>query len=418
MKLTVDEYFRGLVSWQIDSPATVQTAAGDGPWSRPLLNQAGSIAESRPLPERRIQLNPTDHSALTRPFLVRWEIIENDELVTRVWDNEHGSSTLMGVPNFGRFHRLVVEPRFLSWNDDAAFRVGDVVIRLTSRVRGEAPAPVDEIHEGNRSSFVVDVRTIELNGRYIEIIAPETQQSARDEAYTVLGLLALVLGEVAVGDVVFSEDIEQTDEGTMYGVVVARNLRMPRPVMAADEEALDRGLSLVATRGDGRKALAVGLRWYEHGIRSDSPMDRVLAFYVGLEALLGALAEARSLQSPLAEIAQDERIPELVAPLAEIHGQAAVDRLVARLRFAGPSILDMAEFYARERSLGDEFVANFRRVKGVRDPVMHGSTATVEKESADSAQDALASALRAELNLRRIDEGRLVDDTHHTAAGR
>ena len=295
------------------------------------------------------------------------------------------------------------------------FRAGDVVVRLASRVRGEASSPVGESHEGDRSSFVVEVRTIELNGKYIEIIAPETQQSARDEAYTILGLLALVLGEVAVGDVVFSEDIEHTDEGTMYGVVVARNLQMPRPVMAADEEAFDRSLSLIANLRNGGKALAVGLRWYEHGVRADSTVDKLLAFYVGLEALLGALAETRGLRSPLADIVQDERIPELFASLAEPHGQAVVDRLVARLRFVGPSILDMVEFYAREHNLGDGFVARFRYAKRARDPLMHGSTATVEKESADAAQDALARALRAELNLRQIEEIPLSDDVNHAA---
>jgi len=406
MKLTAAEFLRGLVSWQLDSPAIVRTSSGGGPLSPALPDPSGSISESLPLPDRQLHFAPADITALQRPYRVSWEVIENHQLVTRMWDLDHGHSTLIGVPDFGKYHRLVVAPRFLSWDDDIAFRVGRVVVRLASTVQGEEASPLSESHEGNRSSFTVDIRTVDHHGKYIEIIAPEGLQSARDEAYTVFGLVVLILDDRAVGPIVFSDAIEQTGDGTMYGIEVARNLQMQRPVIPRDEEHINHGLSVVANRRADSKALGVGLRWYERGVRSESTVDKLLAFYVGLEVLLEATATAGEVPFPLAGIVQDQRLIELLMPLVVPHGQALVDRLVSRIQRAGPSVLDKAEFYARERNLGQEFVDRFRTAKSARDPVMHGSSAEVTQDAADAAREALSSALKAELGL---------EPNHHAA---
>lgn len=399
MKLTAEEYCRGLISWKAEGFATVQTASGHDSFSRSLLNPAGSIVESLPAPARHIQFSPSTPATLLLPFSVHWEIVDNGQVVTRIWDNTLRESILIGAPNFGRFHRLVVEPRYLSWNDDMVFRVGEVIVRLTSTVQGEASTPISEVHERNTSAFEIEVQTIERKGMFIEIIAPETAQSAYDEAYTILGLLAVTVGEECVGNVVFSEDIEGTDKGTRFSVEVGRDFRMLRTVSSVDESAIDHGLSRTINRGIEKKALAIGLRWYEHDIRAVSPADNLLAFYVGLEALLDAFANAHRLASPLAKITRDESIPGLMASLVEVHGQAVVDRFLKRLQHDSPSIIDKAEFYAQKRNLGSEFVARFRRAKKARDPLMHGSTSTVTREVANDARDALRLALRTELDI-------------------
>jgi hypothetical protein len=177
-------------------------------------------------------------------------------------------------------------------------------------------------------------------------------------------------------------------------------LTLRLPVLVSDErlDLFDRSLSALAAEGPVPDKLALALRWYERGLRSFSPADRLLASFVGIEAIATVISDANRFRSPIADLLDDDRIPALLAPLVEKHGADSVDRLLKRLVDKRPSMLDRFDFAARKLGLPAEAVARFRSAKGARDAVMHGSSKVVGHDAAAAASDLLAEAARATID--------------------
>ena len=121
MELTVEEYQRGTLFWDMDANSTFwtstsQTMEAQEELSGPLTAPKGSKVESPPYQFIALRCDLDDESALDRRCQVRWERLTENTVVTKVWDNDLNQvqTTLMHVPCYGWFHRLVVGTPY-SW---------------------------------------------------------------------------------------------------------------------------------------------------------------------------------------------------------------------------------------------------------------------------------------------------------------
>lgn len=402
MILTAEELARGIVRWDGERIRSVQTRTAFDGWSRPLIDSSGSISESAAFPARQMKINPKIPGEPPGTFEVRWCMLQGSELATWIW-RETGEAQVIGAPNVGKFHRIVIATPRLNWDQDSAIIVGDAVVRFSSEVQGEQASPIVEEHFDDGSVFTGELSTIGVKGKFIDIVAPGTQQLPIDEAFTVLGLIALVVGPSAIGEVVLASNIEHVSSGTLHEVEIARDLRMLRPIGTSESTLINQGLQTLENRTGARRGVAVGLRWYEHGVRSLSGVDKLLAFFVGLETVLTATTKANGFKSPIATIVKDERIADLLRPLEVDHGPETLNRLLMKLIDPNPNIIDRASFYQTLRRLDDDFVSEFQQLKRLRDDVMHGKTREVDWQVPGRACKLLESVLRIELRLDHVE---------------
>jgi hypothetical protein len=345
-----------------------------------------------------MKIKPTKPGEPPRDFQVRWCMLQGNQIATWIW-GPAGEEQAIGVPNLGKFHRVVVATSRLTWNEDVVILVGDLIVRFASSLQGERPSPIDEVHSGSLSHFTSEFATVSMSGKFIEVVAPETNQLPKDEAFTALGLIALVVGPSAVGEVVLDARVEHLALGTMHEVEIARDLRMSRPVRDEDTSVIDEGLQALDKNTRARRGVAVGLRWYEHGIRAGSDVDKHLAFFVGLETVLTTSTKAHGFKSPIAKIVKDQRLPDLLRSLGVDHGDETVSRLLKRLNDPNPNIIDRVVFYQTLRRLDADFQQEFKRLKRLRDDVMHGRTRDVDWRVPGRACEMLEKVLRIELGL-------------------
>lgn len=410
MRLTLDEYRRGVVKWRAAGNATVVIRSraddADAVASAPLSDPAGSVPDVVPATGGLIDLRPGSGDAFVGPVRIAWDRLVGAEIETQVWDRDIGQLELVGIPAPGRFDRLVVATPYLRWAEGAVVRTNDVVVRLTDGVVLERYGPLEAEHGEHRSSFVVEMSTQHLTGSFIEIVAPEVLGEEREVAFAVLALLATVLGDSAVGDVVQLGALESTPHGTEFAVrfpqhatasAANRTLRIPRPVVPADLDAFDRLLVRLLGDGDLRADALLPLRWYERALRAGTDVDRFLAAFIGLETLVTRRSKRLGFVSPMADLLGDPRVPELLAPLRASYPDDQVDRLLARLQNRSPSLTDRFARIADELGLGEGAKARFRAASDGRHPLVHGGRAAIDDDLPVATVGLLATVLRAVL---------------------
>jgi hypothetical protein len=168
-------------------------------------------------------------------------------------------------------------------------------------------------------------------------------------------------------------------------------------------EDFDRLLSRFVGDDDTLTDIALPLRWYERAVRTGSEVDKFLAAFVGLEALVGALGRSLPTESPIAGLLQDARVPALLAPLRANYLDDHVDRLVNRLQDRNLSLLDRFDVVAASLGLTDEQRATFIRTNTARHPLVHGRSGTIERERSTEAVELLSAMLRAVLNRPQME---------------
>jgi len=411
MKLTVEEYRRGLLSWNPDSRAawyTSTTADPDDPrqWSGPLTDPLGSKVESPDNSFRQLRFELTDPSSPEKPHPVRWERLNDNGIVqTELWvgPTSHRSNVFLGhVPNYGTFHRLVVAATpYLAWDEDAIVRVGDVVVRLVrGKIAAEHAPPVEqmEIEEGSVSFISGWIGTVELDGRFIEIVAPGASPSAAQfRAFAVLGLLALCMGDHAVGEVVSSEGYEAKPGELQAGLLrMPVSAKLPRTVEEADLDIVDQGLG--GLLGDDRmsRACTIALHWYERGIRASTPLDQLISYFVGIEALINAFAKEHG---PIPEVESRKKryAPALKKLLKGKVDEATYGRLHQALGQA--SAHDRFAFYVARRGLPGGSVAQFDALVRLRNEAFHGDAVDVDDQHPVDAKKLVVQMLKRELGI-------------------
>jgi len=232
MKLTPDEFKRGIISWESEGPIQVRTRTA-GPagettgWSDWLTDSAGSVVKSPAGPRRQLSIRSAGGGALVPPNQLRWEQEQGDEVVTLLFDGslDEPPKFLKRVLGPGFFHRLVVSTPAFSWGDDVVLREPGLLVRFVEgRLIGEKVDPISqvEIDEGGQVSLTsTPMGEYEATGRFIEIIVSgASADDAESRAHAALGLVGLCLSDQAVGDLVFSEPYE-TKDGRQFGALRA-----------------------------------------------------------------------------------------------------------------------------------------------------------------------------------------------------
>jgi len=312
----------------------------------------------------------------------------------------------VGIPALGSFERLVVSTPYVEWNADMIVRTGDVMVRFTNHVLLERQSPIQIEHGQEQSSFTFDVSTHRLDGSFVEIIAPEGMGKEREIAFTVLALLALVVGDAVVGDVVQFDSLSSTPLGTEYAVrfphlstpsAANRTLRMPLALLPDDLDAFDLLLTRLLDEKELSQDVMLPLRWYERALRTESGVDKMLAAFVGLEALIIRRSERLGFVSPIAELLSDPRVPKLLEPLRDRYPSEHVERLLTRLLNKSPSLLDRFDRLADKLGFDEQSKATFRQASKGRHSLVHGGHGAMNIELPSITTHLFAKTLHAVL---------------------
>jgi hypothetical protein len=413
MLLTSDQYRRGLVKWWGDSKATVVIASRDGSVkSAPMSDHTGSVPEILVEGGGQLEVIPVNGDVIIPPFRVTSERLLGDEIEVQGFDTELGRFHLVGMIALGRFDRLVVSAPYLRWDDGWVVRVDDVMVRLTNRMSLERTSDTEFVHhDETHSTYTTTLSTHRLEAWFLDIIAPQTLGEDREIAYSVLGLLALILSDAAVGDVVqldryaprvFGDRIltECETQGLQHTIFSApnRTLRMPLLVREVDLQEFDRLLNRVTDDLILREDVLLPLRWYERALRAGSEMDQYMAAVIGIDSLVTRRSKRLGFVSPIAELLADQRVADLLAPLRDDYPDDQVDRLISRLLDKNPSMKDRFAGVAERAGLDAEARSNFRKAIDDRGPLLHGSTGVIEEGLAKKAVELLAALLHAQFD--------------------
>ena len=407
MRLSTEEYARGLLYWTIAGDAQLWTTTADDPSQLeqelhgPLTNPNGSKVTSPPKPYVKVTVNVQDPSALKQPFEVRWERLVGPAIKTDIWTNdlETEPMCLTHIPNRGVFHRLVIATPFLGWEDDAVIRVGDVVIRLRQgTIIGERIQPIDQVtvEEGKISMSGAPSGSAEAQGRFIEIIAPgDSLEDAERLAYSLLGLMALCIGDHVVGNIVFSEPYHTSGKDQLGELRIPVVAQVPRQAEMVELDTVDLLLPHLLAEDRVSRARRLALAWYERGIQAGAPIDQLLSYFIGIETIVNAYAAEHG---PVDEARiREERFNRLRTRFPEEFDEQTTSLLIQRL--TEPTITERFRYYAAGHGWEDEIVNVFRALARLRNDALHGNPADVNEEHARQSERVLVRLLKAELGL-------------------
>jgi hypothetical protein len=401
MKLFAGDYERGLLTWQPTVGLTIRigTAAGPGDemhWSEALTNPQGSLIGIRLGAVVTLQLQGTE--LLEPTFWIKLECIQDDVVYTRIWHGVPNGKPVIftHVPGYGYYHRLVLDAGTLAWDADLVFRRDGVLVRfVTGNVQGEASGglkPTTTVD--GKIALIGSQETVTASGRFIEVVTlGDSPDQAELHAHSLLGLLALALGQNVLRRIVFSEpwftELEkQTGVGTVLGSEV------PRQAGADEFDQLDPLFGELVKNGQVERARLISLRWYQRGFRAREPLDMLLSFYIGVESLVAAVSKETA---PLP--VEQQRSEENQAILTQIAtlGKAVVARVSQRIR--GASIREQFEHYAKNRGLGEAELTTFAKIKKLRDDAVHGDPVDISSETAREAERLLRTMLKSEFQV-------------------
>ena len=203
MLLTQDQHRRGFVRWVGETQVTVVIGTPDGSVkSTPMVDSTGTVPDFVPPGVGEIEVIPTDTNVVEPPFRIVWDRLVGDEMEATGFDTDSGAFHLNGMTGPERLERLVVAVPYLRWDECWSVRAGDIAVRFISMLPLERPGEESFVHEERSSVLTVAVGTRLVEGWLIDIIAPKEIGNHVEIAYSVLALLALVVGDAAIGTVI------------------------------------------------------------------------------------------------------------------------------------------------------------------------------------------------------------------------
>lgn len=403
MRLTSKQYARGLLSWMPVEGLEMQigTAENEGDpvtWSPPMRDPLGSPVEIDIGSVFQLRWNMSGHEPIVLAKMwTRLERVSKGVVITRYF---HGlpkkAVVLRHVPDYGIYHRLVVDAGTLNWDEDVVFREMGILVRfVTGSVEGEQATGLKAVvTEEGKPALQGDQGTVTATGRFIEIVTPgPSAQQAELHAFATLGLLALALGQNVLGRVVFSEPWDASPK-EQRGDVIATGTAFARKAEIAEVDFVDSLLDRLTRDGPTARARTISLRWYERGLRATEPLDMLLSFFIGVETLVAAYAKANA---PIpVEIARKPENDEILEKIKTM-GQKVMTRVSQRIR--GASIRDQFDFYAQKHGLGAEATSRFDKAKRVRDNAVHGDEVDVTLEVGHEAEKLLRAMLKSDFDV-------------------
>ncbi|MEX2227559.1 MAG: hypothetical protein WEB52_14040 [Dehalococcoidia bacterium] len=403
MKLSREEHQRGVLYW--DPPiegVSFFTGTSDSPGDQeaplagPLNDAQGSKVLSPPHQYTKLALQLADPTAVDRIENIRWE----RENVTQVWTEGLAAppTKLVFVPDLGVFHRRVIAVPYLDWSEDTVIRLDGTLVRfVTGEMRGEQVTPFDQV-SAEGAKWVIEgggMEAASAEGRFIEVVARgETEREAQLLVQSVLGLIALAMGDHAAGEVVFAEDYQASREQQQGKVYVPVKTLVPRAAGHDEIDTIDALLPFILESSRASRARALSLRWYEKGIRSATPTDKLFSFFIGVEAIVNYWASTNSPIPVVQErLARFEAAMELAATLGDEVKQAVRQRLI------DSTLTERVQFYAESHKLDTAFVDDFRVTTQLRNSAVHGDLAAVDETAASRCKRVLSAIIRCEFGV-------------------
>jgi hypothetical protein len=132
-------------------------------------------------------------------------------------------------------------------------------------------------------------------------------------------------------------------------------------------------LPLVLNDDRAARARTLALRWYEKGIRADAPVDKLLSFFVAIEALVTAFADQNG---PVPqEQERRSRLDEVRARLMNLgaHGKGLwkAARALGLARMVETTLAERFDFYVDKRGLNPDLKKR-RRARALRSASREG----------------------------------------------
>ena len=422
MRLTADEYERGLLSWDATTPPgtailpeTISWAeappAGfpDGlTWNGPYTNPNGSIVQSAALQHRQLRVGLKTSDPTKTPILrqIRWETPDGVQLGVESGRAPH-FVRVARRPGFAC--RIAVRPRAGSWAIPQVIldMANELRVRFVQgRIRGTSLRPFDhyEIEEGKAILQGGQSEVVELDGTFLEVHATVDQpgltfedgtELARANCLAALGLIALVCGEQVLGDIVLEDSVETSADGENGADKIPVTAVFPNVVGEQQFELVDKSLQWASSSGgDGNRTargVHLALRWYLKALLADTPFDRFTSCFLGLETLATSYAVDFP---PSTRRPEAEKFDDLVAA-ARASGFEADSQMVNAVK----SLLNdfpLAAKFARLRqaldsSLGDakSDLETFDAGRAARNRVLHGEQVEIPHDMASRVRDLL-----------------------------
>jgi hypothetical protein len=240
------------------------------------------------------------------------------------------------------------------------------------------------------------IEPLEVEGRFIEIIAPgDSPEFAETLAYTVLGFLALCIGDHAVGDVLFSEAYEASKGKQIGALRIPVAARFPRQAQDEELDMVHTSLPLLLGEDRSKRARALALRWYERAIRASTPLDKLLSCITGIETIVNAYAADHG---PIPEsIERRQKFNILLQSLSSEFDSETLSMVSQRL--VDPTLTERFRFYVVQHGWDESLVEQFRHVVRLRNKAPHGDPVDMGEGQAGQARSLLARLLKSELAL-------------------
>jgi hypothetical protein len=405
VRLTVAEFARGLVSWKAIPGVEIQVGTAidkETPkqWSPNLTDPNGSLLplELQAVFAFKIWLKSHESAIPLPEFWIRIERVVKGVVITRIF---HGAANvqvmLRHLPDYGTYHRLVVDAGSFTWQEDVVFRQLGILVRfVTGEIEGERASDLKAtIDEHGKPTLEGTATTVKETGRFVEVVTPgKSAQQAEQHAFATLGLLAVALGQNLLGRIVFSEPWQATPK-EQTGVAIATGAAFARHAAATEVDLVDPLLFRMTVDEPIARARVISLRWYERGLRASAPLDKLLSFFIGVETLVAAFAKNNApLPVEQARKPEDDKILQLIKKL----GGNVVSRVAQRIR--GASLREQFAYYAQAHGLGADATSRFDKSKKVRDSAVHGDAVEVTFDVAGEAEKLLHVMLKAAFGVQ------------------
>lgn len=408
MRLTAEEYRRGLVKWNTESTNHVLTRSSDGDvseWSEPLTNPNGSVSTSVPRRFGQVRISPSLPDSV-QPFPVYWERLTSEgNIVTSVLDGPAGEDApvkLGNIPAYGIYRRLVLQvPPTLQWGEDAVVRVGNIIVRTHSgEISGEKGADLQTVSFDSNGNQVLQtgwMGTDQRTGRFIEIVTDGADHAdALLRSSAVMGLLGLVFGNSVATEILFSEPYQAESGKPQSGFFEIPNYaRQPGTIDATGLGLVDEALGHFTSDPSMGQAVQLSLHWFDRGLRSRTPLDELISYFVSIESILNTFA---SIRGPIPkQMARRSHAKELKTLLkGKVDGETR-EHLYRSLQYV--STRDRFSFYRFERRLSENWDRRFKELLDARNTAFHGSPGSVTGDVAGVAKDLAMTMLKLELGI-------------------
>ena len=269
---------------------------------------------------------------------------------------------------------------------------------MDGQFSGDKATPFDQV-EFTESGLAISgggVEPIEMEGRFMEIIAPgDSQMEAEARAFSILGLIALCLDDHAVGEPVLSEAYEASGARQKGSVRIPSLAQFPRQAQTVEIDMVHECLPKLIGDGKSTRGLNLALQMYEKCIRSDVPVDKLLAAVTGIEALVDSYA---SQYGPIPEeVERRESFTGLLEQIQQEFDSETYGRLTERI--ISTTITERVRFYVQRHSVDETLVEEFREVNNLRNRATHGDLVAIEFDQASQGKRVLAQLLQSALEL-------------------